>query len=96
MQPRSFIAKKRKIITTIAKAHGATNIRVFGSHARGEAGPESDIDLIIELEPGRSLLDLITIKLEIEDHVHRKVDIVTEAALSPYIREDILRDTVTL
>jgi len=96
METKSFIEEKRDIIIRIARAHGARNVRVFGSHARGDSGPESDLDLIIELEPDRSLLDLIAIKLEIEDLVHRKVDVVTEAALSPYLREEILQETVAL
>ena len=92
----SLINEKREEIIRIAKAHGATSIRIFGSYSRGEERPGSDIDLIVELEPGRSLLDVIAMKQEIEDIVHKKVDVVTEAALSPYIRDDILQEAVAL
>ena len=92
----SLINEKREEIIRIAKAHGATSIRVFGSYSRGEERPGSDIDLIVELEPSRSLLDVIAMKQEIEDIVHKKVDVVTEAALSPYIRDDILQEAVAL
>ena len=96
MKSSSLLHKKREEIIKIAKAHGATSLRVFGSYSRGEEQPGSDIDLIVELETGRSLLDVIAIKQEIEDIVHAKVDVVTEASLSPYIREEILQEAVVL
>ena len=92
----SIIQEKREEMLNLAKKHGAVSLRVFGSFARGEEQANSDIDLLVELEPGRSLLDLVAIKQGIEDLSRRKVDIVTEAALSPYIREEILRQAVFL
>jgi hypothetical protein len=92
----SLIKNRREEILAITKAHGARRVRVFGSYARGSELPPSDIDLLVELEPGRSLLDVIAIKQEIEDLVRKKVDVVTEAALSPYIREEVLREAVAL
>ena len=68
-------------------AHGARNIRVFGSTARGEAHTGSDLDLLIMLEPGRSLLDLVAIKQELEDLLGCNVNVITDASLSPYLRE---------
>lgn len=91
-----LIKEKREEIIRIARAHGATSVRIFGSYSRGEEKPGSDIDLIVKLEPNRSLLDVIAMKQAIEDLVHRKVDVVTEAALSPYIRDDILQEAVAL
>ena len=91
-----LITEQREKILRIARAHGAGNLRIFGSYARGEEGPDSDIDLLVELEPGRSLLDIIAIKQEIEDVVHRKVDVVTMASISPYIRDEILQEAVAL
>ncbi|HEX3593923.1 MAG TPA: nucleotidyltransferase family protein [Polyangiaceae bacterium] len=79
-------------IERIARFHGALSVRVFGSRARGDAGPESDLDLLVHLEPGRSLLDLIAIKQDLEDMLHCSVDVVTEAGLSPYLRERILAE----
>lgn len=91
-----LIQKNRQEIIRIVKAHGANTLQIFGSFASGDDQPESDIDLLVELEAGRSLLDMIAIKHEIEDITKRKVDIVTKASLSPYIIEDILQDAVEL
>ncbi len=67
-------------------------MRVFGSLARGEGRAASDIDLLVTIEDGRSLLDLIALKQEIEAIVERPVDIVTDRALSPYIRQQVLAE----
>jgi uncharacterized protein len=87
---------KRDEILRIAASHGARDVRVFGSSARGEAGPESDIDILAKLDPGRSLLDIVAIKQDLEGLIGCKVDVVTEAAISPYIREEVLREAVRL
>ena len=79
-------------IERVARSHGAQSVRVFGSRARGDARPESDLDLLVSLEPGRSLLDLIAIKQDLEDILHIAVDVVTEAGLSPYLRDRILAE----
>lgn len=86
----------RKEILRIAEANGATRVRIFGSVARGTAGPESDLDLLIDLAPGRHLLDVIAIKQDLEDLLGGQVHVVTEAAVSPYMRDEILRDAVDL
>ncbi|MGD0540360.1 MAG: nucleotidyltransferase family protein [Tepidisphaeraceae bacterium] len=86
----------REAISRVAASHGATDVRVFGSVARGQAGAASDIDLLIKLAPGRSLLDLIAIKQDVEDALHRDVDVVTEGSLSPYLREQVLREAIRL
>jgi predicted nucleotidyltransferase len=87
---------KRAEILRIAGNYGAHNVRVFGSLARGQAGPDSDVDLLVKLDPGRSLLDLIAIKQDLEDLLGCQVDVVTEAAISPYIGEHVLREAVSL
>lgn len=71
-------------------------MRVFGSHARGEAGPESDLDLLISLGPERSLFDLVALKLDVEDLLQCPVDVVTDRALSPYIRDRVLAEAIPL
>ena len=86
----------RDEILRIAASHGARDVRVFGSLARGEARPDSDIDILVKLDPGRSLLDIIAIKQDLEDLLGCDVDVVTEAAISPYIREEVLREAVSL
>jgi predicted nucleotidyltransferase len=80
------------VIRDIAARHGAKAVRVFGSHARGRAGPGSDLDLLIDLEPGRDLLDLIAIQLDLVELLGIRVDAVTPSGLSRYIRDDVLAD----
>lgn len=71
-------------------------MRVFGSVARGEADEQSDIDLIVEFEPGRSLLDHAALWLELQELLGCKVDVVSERGLKPRIREKVLREAVPL
>ena len=92
----SLLKTKRQEIIQIAASHGAYEIRIFGSAARDEFGPESDIDVIVTLESGRSLLDLIAIKQDLEDLLGREVHIVTEKSLSPYIKENVRKEAVNL
>ena len=87
---------KRNDILQLAEQHGAHHVRVFGSAARGEAGPTSDIDLLVRMDHGRSLLDLIALSQELESVLHRKVDILTDEGLSPYLKQRILDEAVPL
>ena len=80
----------------LAAAAPDATVILFGSRARGEGRPDSDLDLLVALEPHRTLLDIVGLKQDLEDRLHCRVDIVTEAALSPYLREDVLRDAVAL
>jgi hypothetical protein len=84
-------AESREILE-VARRHGARRVRVFGSYARGQHRPDSDIDLLVELEPGRDLFDLVELKQELEERLHRRVDVLTEQSLSPYIRDEVLRE----
>jgi predicted nucleotidyltransferase len=79
-----------------AAQHGARNVRVFGSVARGEAGEKSDIDFLVELEPGRSLLDHAALLVELEELLGHRVDVVTERGLRPRVRDRVLREAVAL
>ena len=90
------LKEKRDQILTIAERHGAQRVQVFGSSARGESGRESDVDFLIELEPGRTLLDIIAMKQDLEDLLQRKVDVVTEGAVSPYLRDEIVSQAISL
>ena len=76
--------------------HGARRIRVFGSVARGEARPDSDLDLLADWEPGRSLLDHVALAQDLEDLLGVKVHIGTENSLHWVIREKVLREAATL
>ncbi len=91
-----LLKDRREDILRITAQHGARSVQVFGSLARGEARPDSDIDLLVKLDPGRSLLDLIAIKQDLEDLLGCNVDVVTEAAISPYIRDRVLKEAVSL
>lgn len=86
---------KAELIRSLAKAHGATSIELFGSAARGEDRPDSDIDIMVELEPGRSLLDLIGLAEDLQSLLGRKVEAVTKKAMKPRVlasaRKDALR-----
>lgn len=86
------ITSKREEIARIAKQYGASNVRVFGSVARGNADDESDIDFIVDLEKGRSLLDLGGLLMDLQKLLGRSVDVVTEKGLRPRIRERVLRE----
>ena len=90
------LRNKRNDIIEVAANHGARNLRVFGSVARGETTPASDLDLLINLDPGRTLLDLIAVKQDLEDLLGCAVDVVTEDAVSPHIRDQVLKDAVSL
>jgi hypothetical protein len=91
-----LLGDKRQDILRLAAQHGARNVRIFGSLARGEARPDSDVDILITLDPERSLLDLIALQQDLSDLLKCKVDVVTEASVSPYIRPQVLRDAVAL
>jgi len=93
---QDLIRKKRSRILAIAGRHGATNLRIFGSVARGEAGPESDLDLLVDLEPGRSLLDHIALIQDLEEALGCKVDVVTVKALKERYKKRVLDETIAL
>lgn len=83
-------------IARISQAHGARNVRVFGSVGRGEEAESSDLDLLVDMSEGRTLFDLIALSNELEDALGIEVDVVTERGLSPYLRERILSEAVAL
>jgi predicted nucleotidyltransferase len=96
MNIKDLLQTKREEILRTAAKHGARNIRVFGSVARGEADEESDIDLLVEMEPSRSLLDHAALWLELQEVLGRKVDVVSDRGIKPRIRERVLREAVPL
>ena len=83
-------------IRKIARTHGAIRIRIFGSHAKGAAKEASDLDLLVELEEGRDLLDIVGLKQDLEAFLGFKVDVLTERALSPYLRDEIVQKAIPL
>jgi predicted nucleotidyltransferase len=80
----------------IATQHGAKNVRLFGSFARGDALDGSDVDLLVELEPGRSLFDLGALLEDLKALLGREIDLVTEKGLRARIRDRVLREAVLL
>ena len=90
------IKQNRKDILRLAKRYGVTEMRVFGSTARGEDTPESDIDFLVEMEPGRSLFDLGGLLVDLENLLGCKVDVLTEKSLHWYIREKVLHEAKPL
>jgi predicted nucleotidyltransferase len=91
-----LLRSKREEILRLASRHGARNVRVFGSVARGEADERSDVDLLVDLEPGRSLLDLGGFLMDLRDLLRRNVDVVTERGLKARIRSRVLQEAVPL
>ena len=91
-----ILSDKRDAVLRAAARHGASNVRVFGSVARGDAHPESDVDFLVDLEPGRSLLDHAALIVDLEDILCRPVDVATPSALRPSIRDRVLREAVAL
>jgi len=87
---------KREEVLRIAAEHGARNVRVFGSAARGEATETSDLDFLVEMEPERSLLDLAALRNDLMDLLGREVDVVTEDSLYWLLRRKILREAQPL
>ena len=90
------LSARREEILRIAAQHGARNVRLFGSVARGEADEQSDVDFLVEMEPGRTLLDMGGLVMDLRELLGREVDVITERALKPRIRDRVLREAVTL
>jgi uncharacterized protein len=81
-------------IRRVAAENGGREVRIFGSVARGDERPESDVDVLVSLEPGRSLVDLARMELALERLVGRRVDVVTEAGLRDSVRQAALREAI--
>ena len=92
MGTSDLLQRKRAEILRVCAKHGARNVRVFGSVARQEADDRSDIDFLVDLEPGRSLLDLGGLQYDLEQILGRRVDVVTVKGLKRRIRSRILRE----
>ncbi len=90
------IREQRETILRVAAKHGATQVRLIGSVARGDARPDSDVDLLVMWQQGTSLLDQAALKLELEGLLGRKVDIASDGWVKPSIRESVYRDAIVL
>ncbi len=96
MDKTLLLKEKRTFIIDLATRHGAHNIRIFGSVARGEASDSSDIDFLVDMEPGRSLFDLGGLLMDLQDLLHCKVDIGTTKMLKESIRDQVLKEAIPL
>jgi hypothetical protein len=96
MTLEALLRAKRDEILQICAKYGARNVRVFGSVARGEADEQSDIDLLVEFEPNRSLLDHAGLWVELQELLGVKVDVVSAHGLKPRIRERVLQEAIPL
>ena len=99
MGPSSLAQKlqaQRQAILQIAQTYGASNLRVFGSVARGEDDAASDLDFLVDLEPGRSLFDLGGLVMDLQELLECRIDVVTEKGLKQRIRDRVLQEAVKL
>lgn len=94
MRFRDSLPGLREAIAAAAAACGASSVRLFGSAARGEERDGSDVDFLVRLEPGRTLLDLVRLETRLEDLLGRPVDVVTEASLSEPMRSRVLAEAI--
>jgi len=92
MKLEQLVQTQREQILAIAHKNGAHDVRIFGSVARGDTRPDSDIDFLVNLDAGRSLLDLARLLRELQTLLGHNVDVVTEAGLRPRIRPQVLKD----
>jgi len=96
MRLQKLLHEKREDILRLAAEHGAQHIRVFGSVARGEADDQSDIDFLVEMEPGRSLLDMGGLLMDLQKLLGCQVDVVSVKGLKARIRDRVLKEAVPL
>jgi predicted nucleotidyltransferase len=87
---------KRDQILRLAASHGARNVRLFGSAARGDTSPASDIDFLVDLDPDRTLMDRGGLLMGLQELLQARVDVATEGMLRPKVRERALADAVPL
>ncbi len=92
----AYLRSRRDEILRLAAEHGARNVRIFGSVARGEEDAASDVDILVEMEPGRSLLDRAALLVHLRELLRCDVDVATEKSLRPHVREEVLREAVPL
>jgi len=96
MDLENHLAQNKDRIREICRRHGATNIRIFGSVARHDTGEESDIDFLVDLEPGRTLFDLGGLAYDLEQLLGGRVDVATPGLLRAGIRDRILQEAIPL
>ena len=96
MSTLDFLRSRRSEILALAARHGAANVRVFGSVARGEDAAHSDLDFLVDMAEDRSLYDLVGFQQDIEKLLGRKIDLLTENGINRHLRERIVAEAVPL
>ena len=96
MNTIDVLKSKREEILSVARRHGASNVRVFGSVARGEADEKSDVDFLVDMDSGRSLLDMGGLLMDLRDLLGCEVDVVTARGLKERIRDRVLTEAVSV
>jgi predicted nucleotidyltransferase len=96
MNSLAEIRSKRDAILNLASKYGIRKVRLFGSIARADASHASDVDVLVDFEPGRSLLDQVGFEQDMEELLHCDVDVVAEGGISPYLADRILQEAVPL
>lgn len=86
----------KTVIVPILKKAGVTRSSLFGSYARGEQGVNSDIDILVELPKGKSLLDLIGLEMELQKFLGKRVDLITYKSVSPLLKDYISKDQLSI
>ena len=94
MTATDALKRHRAEVLRLSAKYGATDVRVFGSVARGEADESSDIDFLVRMSPGRSAFDIGGLLMDLQDLLGRRVDVVTERGLRPRMRERVLREAI--
>ncbi|MFH0822941.1 MAG: nucleotidyltransferase family protein [Pseudomonadota bacterium] len=96
MRIEKLLGEKREEILRIAATHGARNVRIFGSVARGESDEKSDVDLLVTFTPGTTLLDHAALIIELGELLGCKVDVASERGLRPRVKERVMSEAVPL
>lgn len=96
MATKELLALRRTEILALAGQYGTKNVRLFGSVARGQEGSASDVDLLVDMEHGRTLLDLVGFWQDLEELLDCRVDVITDGEISPYLRERIYAEAIPL
>ncbi len=91
-----YVLRNREAILKLARRYGIRRVRIFGSVARGQARPDSDVDFLVDFEPGRSLLDQVGFEQDVQELLGRPVDVVVEGGVSPYLEPTILAEAMAL